>query len=327
MNALESELSHDQNIKTVLVENAWAAIKFALPGSAEVFQHEPEIEAIREETVQTYFADPFLRMDVPVVAKYDDVAFTFLLEHEHDPAKFSIHRLSRYVSHLEEQYERDVIPIVYFPNASYNNKSLKRVTRSTFLGKRYHYFTYEAVLLKGMPAEKYLNSDNIFARLMLPFMKYSRQALMEILDSGIKGVLELVEPTKGLRRAKYLDFLLHYFNLNEEEWKTYTAFKQAQNEEQEVNMVGTMLKSQGLLEGKNLGIIEGKNLGIIEGKNLGIIEEGRNILLRLLPKKLGPMPAEIEISIRALTDVDLINSILDRVLEIRNWHEIKQLMN
>ena len=61
-----------------------------------------------------------------------------------------------------------MIPIVYFPNASYNNKSLKRVTRSTFVGKRYRYFTYEAVLLKSMPAKRYLDSDNIFARLMLP---------------------------------------------------------------------------------------------------------------------------------------------------------------
>ena len=58
MNLQNPEQSHDQNIKTVLVENARAAIKFALPRSAEVFQHEPEVEAIREETVQTYFADP-----------------------------------------------------------------------------------------------------------------------------------------------------------------------------------------------------------------------------------------------------------------------------
>lgn len=323
MAAQGPEPSHDQNLKTVLVENAWAAIKFALPKSATVFQQEPEIEAIREETVQTYFADPYLRMDVPIIAKYADVAFTFLLEHEHDPAKFSIHRLARYVSHLEEQYERDVIPIVYFPNASYNNKKLKRVTRSTFLGKRYHYFTYETVLLKSMPAEKYLKSDNIFARLMLPFMRYSRQALIQVLDSGIKGILELVDPAKGLRREKYLDFLFHYFNLNEEEWKAYTAYKQAQNEEQEVNMVSTILKSQGLLEGKKQGLIEGKNLGLIEGK----IEEGRDVLLRLLPKKLGPMPAEIETSIRTLTDVGLINSIVDRVMDLRDWHEIKQLLN
>ena len=32
-------------------------------------------------------------MDVPVLAKYEDVAFTFLLEHHHDPHTFSIHQI------------------------------------------------------------------------------------------------------------------------------------------------------------------------------------------------------------------------------------------
>lgn len=164
--------SHDQNFKTIFVENAWDAIKFALPKCRHYFQHEPELEPIREETIKTFFSDSFARMDVPVPAKYEDAAFIFLLEHEHDAHAFSIHRLARYVSHLEERHGRNVIPIVFFPNASAKNKALKRVTKSAFLGKRYHYFTYEAVLLRDMPARKHLASSNLVARLFLPFMKF-----------------------------------------------------------------------------------------------------------------------------------------------------------
>ena len=55
--------------------------------------------------------------DLNFKTTYEDLAFTFLLEHQHDLYSFSIYQLARYVGHLEEQYERDVIPIAYFPNA------------------------------------------------------------------------------------------------------------------------------------------------------------------------------------------------------------------
>ncbi|MCI0690727.1 hypothetical protein L0337_01825 [candidate division KSB1 bacterium] len=82
--------SHDQNFKTIIVENPWDAITFAMPKCVNSFQHEPEIIAIREETLKTFFAESFVRTDVPLLVRYDDVAFTFLVEHEHDPDAFSI---------------------------------------------------------------------------------------------------------------------------------------------------------------------------------------------------------------------------------------------
>ncbi len=310
MSAMNPEQSHDQNIKTLIVENPWAAITFAMPKCGNFFRHEPEIEPIREETLKTLFSDSFLRMDVPLLAKYENLAFTFLVEHQHEPSKFSIHVLSRYVSHLQEQYKRAVIPIVYFPNASSKNP-LPRSTTSAFMGKRYFHFTYEAVFLKDMPAKKYLNSSNIIARLMLPFMRFSRQDWMEVLDSGVKAVLEMVDSTEGLRRNKYLDFLLFYFNLEEKEWETYRAYKHAQQKDKEIEMITTILKNQGRMEGRMEGKIEGK----------------MEALLSLLPKKLGPMPPEVEASIRTLKDSARIDSLLNRFLEVRDWQEVKQIIN
>jgi hypothetical protein len=298
--------SHDQNFKNIIIENPWAAITFALPKSVNFFQREPEIIAIREETLKTFFAESFVRTDAPFLVKYDEVAFTFVIEHQHDPRKFSIHHLARYTSYLEEQHEHDVIPIVFFPNASAKNTGVLRETKSTFMGKRYHYFTYEAVFLPDLPAKKFLKSNNIIARLMLPFMRYSKDDWLEVLDGAIKGVLELVDPAKALRRNKYLDFLAHYFNLGEDQWEMYHAHKQKKNEVREVDMVRT----------------------IFEQKRLeGMIEQGRDLLLLFLPKRLGPMPPEIESAIRGLTDLDRIQSILVRFMEINDWREIEQLLN
>ncbi len=55
MSVLCYEQSHDQNIKTLIVENPWAAITFAMPKCVNFFRHEPEIEPIREETLKTLF--------------------------------------------------------------------------------------------------------------------------------------------------------------------------------------------------------------------------------------------------------------------------------
>ena len=313
--------SHDQNFKMILVENIWDAITFALPKCAVYFQHEPELEPIREETIKTFFSDSFARMDVPVLAKYEKVAFTFLLEHHHDQHSFSIHQVARYVSHLEEQYERDVIPIVFFPNASINNKVLQRETKSTFLGKRYHYFTYEAVLLKDKQAKKYLHSSNLIARLLLPFMKFPAQDWLEVLDSSIKGVLQLVDSTKRLRQTKYLDFIFNYFNLGQEQWELYREHKHKHKEGEVVEMIETISavwKKEGFVQGK----VEGK----AEGEFIGKLSEGQNMLLLLFPRRLGPMPEDVTASIRALDDLARIHEILARFLEIDNWNELRRLL-
>lgn len=326
MDAQKPATSHDQNFKMLLVENTCDAIAFALPKCEKFFRHEPEIELIREETVKTFFTDSFSRMDVPVLAKYEQTAFVFLIEHQHDPYAFSIHQLARCVSHFEEQYERDVIPIVYFPNASPKNKTLQRAINSKFLGKRYHYFTYEAVLLRGLPAKKYLNSNNLFARLMLPFMQYSKTEWLKVLDSAFQSVIEMLEASKRVRQGKYLDFLMHYFNLSAERWEEYRSYKQRQKESEVVEMISSILKQEGWQEGWNQGMEKGMEKGILRGVENGKLTEARDLLLLLLPKKLGPIPAALENPLREVDDIEFINGLLLRILEIRDWNEVEQLL-
>lgn len=204
-----------------------------------------------------------------------------------------------------------MIPIVYFPNASSKSKTLLKETKSAFMGKRYHYFTYEAVCLKDFRARKFLGSPNLVARLMLPFMRFSKQDWLEVLDNAITGVLSLVNPTEGLRRSKYLDFLTYYFKLDKKEWEIYQDYKKAKNESEVIDMIGTLLKEEGKREGKR------------EGK----IEQGRDSLLLLFPQKLGSMPTEIEQAIRALNDENRIQNIMARFMEINNWQQLQQYLN
>jgi hypothetical protein len=228
-----------------LVENPYDAITFAMPKCVDYFEHEPEIIPIREETLKTFLSDSFLETDVPFLVKYERTGFIFLIEHKHDKYSFSIYHLARYVTHLQEQYKCDVIPIVFFASASAKSKTLEREIKSDFMGKRYHYFTYEAVLLKDMDAEKYLDSKNVIARLMLPFMRYSKSKILEVLDSAVTGVLRLVDVTQGLRQRKYLEFVVQYFKLGKKGWEAYRSYKQEQKQDKEMELITEILKKQG----------------------------------------------------------------------------------
>ncbi len=64
-----------------------------------------------------------------------------------------------------------------------------------------------------------------------------------------------------------------------------------------------------------------------KGKIKGKIEQGRDLMLMFFSQKLGPTPPEIEQAIRTLDDVNRINAISARFMEINDWQQLKQYLN
>ncbi|MBN1349434.1 hypothetical protein JXJ21_08495 [candidate division KSB1 bacterium] len=203
----EQAVSHDQLFKIIFIENPVDTIIFAIPESKGLFKNKPEIVSIREESLKDTFAESFSRYDAPFLAKFENKAFIFLVEHQHDKYKFSIYKLNHYVLKLEELYACDVIPIVSFPKASRHDKAKPHEIKSEFLGKIYHQFAYELVCLKDYDSADYLESDNIFSRMMLPFMKFGSDEKLRILKSIIRGLFEFIDDRDILRRMKCFQFI------------------------------------------------------------------------------------------------------------------------
>ncbi len=63
---------------------------------------------------------------------------------------------------------------------------------------------------------------------------------------------------------------------------------------------------------------QGKTLGRIEG----VVEHARATLLRQGWKKLGPPSERIAAEIAAMDDVDCLNDLLDRILDVATWDEL-----
>ena len=63
---------------------------------------------------------------------------------------------------------------------------------------------------------------------------------------------------------------------------------------------------------------EGKTEGIREGKTEGI----KNTILRQGRKSFGPADREVLSAIQAIVDVDRLEALADRILDVKSWEEL-----
>jgi predicted transposase YdaD len=72
--------------------------------------------------------------------------------------------------------------------------------------------------------------------------------------------------------------------------------------------------AKGLVE----GLAEGRAEGFVEGR----IDEARQAVLQLGRKKLGQPNEGVRTRIAAIADVDRLNFLLERILEVASWDEL-----
>ena len=207
-------VSHDQNFKNLILDYPRQALAFFAPREAQGIDDSVTITPIREELLKNRLGDRFHELDVPLLVQWPDgrrEALLFVLEEESDPARFSIHRLVVYSATLAELWKTTrVVPVVIFLRRG------RHIPRSLALGSEHHAylrFDYLACVLADTPAERWLDSDNLVARLNLPNMRWPRKRRIELYAQAIRGLLSL-EPDIE-KRLKYADFVDIYTGLDD----------------------------------------------------------------------------------------------------------------
>jgi predicted transposase YdaD len=79
---------------------------------------------------------------------------------------------------------------------------------------------------------------------------------------------------------------------------------------------------EGRAEGLVMGEIKGRAEGRVQGMSEGRAEEAQQLLLRLGQKKFGPPDAAVAQTVRGLGDVERLESLIERLLEVASWHEL-----
>ena len=198
-------VSHDQNFKNLIVDYPREALAFFAPDEAPAAVDAARVVPVREEQLQEQLGGRYRRLDVPLLAEWADgrrEAILFAIEEESDHRRFSRHRLAHYCLDLASMFRTArVVPVVVFLRADSVQGPLVLATER----RAYLTFDYLACTLGDMPAERWLGSDNVVARVNLPNMRSVAARRVDVHASAVRGLLDL-EPDPD-RRAKYLDFI------------------------------------------------------------------------------------------------------------------------
>ncbi len=281
---MDSPASHDQNFKNLILDYPRQALAFFAPSEAASIDDTARITPIRQEQLKNRLGDRFHELDVPLLVEWPDgrrMALLFLLEEESDPRRFSIHRLGHYCLDLAElcQTER-IVPVVIFLKGS------PRIRKHLQLGSEHCVFLsfrYLYRILDELPAEKFKDSGNIVARLNLPNMAYSRQAIVDIYVQALRGLLQL-EPDQE-KRLKYMDFVDIYSQLDDNEKQ---LFSEKYPQEKQTMMTWS---ERMRAEGREQGILQGMQIGEQRGVQQGMQQGELTVLMRQLTRRFGPLDA------------------------------------
>jgi hypothetical protein len=63
-------------------------------------------------------------------------------------------------------------------------------------------------------------------------------------------------------------------------------------------------------------------MGRVDGRLDGAVEEARLSIIRLGTKKLGQPDEDVRTMIHAIADIDKLNALLDRILDVASWTEL-----
>jgi predicted transposase YdaD len=62
--------------------------------------------------------------------------------------------------------------------------------------------------------------------------------------------------------------------------------------------------------------------GKAEGLKEGRVTEARNLLLRLGEKRFGPVDPQSRTALEGLTELDRLEQLLDRMLDVKTWQQL-----
>ena len=241
----------------------------------------------------------------------------FALEEESDWHRFSLRRLARYCLDLADMYDTNrVVPVTIFLRAA------ERAPASLVLGTerhRYMEFDYLACKLAAMPAERWLASGNLVARLNLPNMRSAAGDPLAVYHGAVSGLLAL-EPDKA-KRDKYLKFIDIYAGLTDNQFHRYR--QQHPEEGRIVTGVFQRAHDAGIELGIERGIARGREQGRVQGIVQGRAEGERAVLERQLRRRFGRLSSETTERLRRAPEADLATW-ADSVLDAATLDEVFQ---
>jgi len=292
--------THDQNFKNLILDYPRQSLEFFAAEEAGEMTPDVRITPVRQEQLKDRLGDHFHELDTPLLTEWPGgkrKAVLFVIEEDTEPGKFSVHRTARYCLHLSEMFKTErVVPAVIFlhPGAYANSLTLGGDH------KTYLFFRYIVCDLGRIPAEEYMESGNIAARLNLPNMAFHPDQKIGIYTCAQEGLVRLEKDID--KRIKYAEYIDYYAKLTEDELKHYREeYLPKSPEKEEIMGLHRMFLEEGKKEGRK------------EGEIL--------MLRRQLARRFGTVPVWAEDRLKQAEDKD-VEIWIDRILDAGSVEEV-----
>src|SRR5262249_8269484 len=188
-------------------------------------------------------------------------------------------------------------------------------------------FRYEVVRVWEVPPERLRNAGLPLVPLA-PVSDVPRERLSEVLAAVARRLRDEAAPElKGAMWAatEILLGLNHPKELVKELTEEITTMVLGIHGIEESSVYQDIFakgEAKGRAEGEARGRAEGEARGRAEGEARGRAAEAREILLRQGRKRLGPPDESVLDRIAALSDLDRLDLLLDRLLDVASWDEL-----
>jgi hypothetical protein len=241
-----------------------------------------------KELLSTFFVE-FLELFFPQVGLAgQDVGFLVHLEAQATSrAEFS-RRMFFYFSRLHQKYLQAIYPIVVFSfDEPYREEPQQYCVE--FDDFKVMEFNFKAIQLNRLNWRDFLNQQNPVAAALMSKMRIDEADRPRVKVECLRLLATLrLDPARTQLISGFVDTYLR-LNVQEEQVFQESVGTLEGGEREDIMQIVTSWMEQGIAEGR------------IEGEQRGRIEGERSLVLRLLARRVGTLPAKIEAQVQALT--------------------------
>jgi predicted transposase/invertase (TIGR01784 family) len=243
---------------------------------------------------QEYFADltagetKIVDLLAQVRLAGQDIGFLIHLEAQATSrAEFS-RRMFFYFSRLHQKYLQPIYPIVVFSfDEPYREEPQQYCVE--FDDFKVMEFNFKAIQLNRLNWRDFLNQQNPVAAALMSKMRIDEADRPRVKVECLRLLTTLrLDPARTQLISGFVDTYLR-LNVQEEQVFQESVGTLEGGEREDIMQIVTSWMEQGIAEGR------------IEGEQRGRIEGERSLVLRLLARRVGTLPAKIEAQVQALT--------------------------
>jgi hypothetical protein len=229
-------------------------------------------------------------------------------------------RMYRYYYAIEEKYRLPVLPIAIL---TFQNP--KQEQASSFhgfcAGKRIVDFEFCLIQLNQYNWRSFIAKDTPAASALMACMLYDNQERPEVKLECLRQLVRCkLEKERELIIQKFIDA---YLQLNNDEKAIFNRKLADTNALEDQKIMGyiTSWQKEGMEIGRAEGLAEGLTKGLVEGRSEGRTEASCKIVLKVLTRLHGTLPADLSDEIKSLSE-EKLNRLSDDFFDLKTIQDL-----